>query len=491
MTSLDTGRADAPTEVEPEAPPPAPPGGRRKLLLAAGALGLALALIGAGLALNAGGGGDLAVTAGTNVAVDADASAIDAASSPALIIDPTDANHLVAASRLDRPRFGAMIHFSSDGGRTWKESALSVPPGEDRPYAPDVAFDADGNLFALFTTLTGPSNTPGGVWLERSTDGGATFSEPVQVTGPYAFQARLAVAPDGRRVHVTWVQSTAEVEQLPGAFPSGANPVVMATSSDGGSTFAAPVQVSSQPRQRVGAATPIIDADGAVQVLYQDFGNDAADFENTPGPVHSGKFTLVLVRSEDGKTFSDERVVDDDVVPTERFIPYLPKHPSIAVDPEGGDLYVAWSDGRNGDPDVLVRRSEDGGRTWDDAKSVNEDARKGTAQYLPTVTVGVKGRVHVLYLDRRHDPDNALAGASLATSLDKGKTWASIAVSDALFDSRVGPGSERSMADPGSRLALAAAPSGDVYAAWTDARQGSLDTDRQDIYTARIRLSPK
>lgn len=468
-----------------------PPRDRKRLVLVAGALGVALILVGAGLALASRGGEDLVVTAGNNLPFEADSSPIAASSSPVVVVDPTDPQRVVAAARVDRPRFGMVVQVSKDAGRTWSTSTPAVPAGEDRPYAPDLAFDAEGNLFALFTTLTGDSNTPGAVWLERSTDGGSTFSEPVQVAGAHAFGARLAVSPDGRRVHVTWVQSRPEVEQLPNAFPPPPNPVVMATSTDGGSTFGAPAVVSGPERARVGAATPIVAPDGTVYVLYQDFGDDAADFENVEGPVHEGTFSLVMARSADGRTFAAQSIVDDGLVPTERFVPYFPKQASVAIDGDDGDIYVAWSDGRNGDADVFVRRSEDNAKTWKAPVLVNDGAPKGTAQYLPVVTVGVDSRVHVAYLDRSFDSGNILTGGSLATSFDNGETWASLVVSDVLFDSRVGPGSERNLPDPGSRLGLVALPDGNVVTAWTDARRGDLDTDKQEVYLASVRFERK
>lgn len=470
---------------------PGPPRDRKRPVLVAAALGVALILVGAGLALASRDGEELVVTAGDNLPFEPDSSPIAASSSPVVVVDPTDPQHVVAAARIDRPRFGMVVQVSKDAGRTWSTSTPTVPAGEDRPYAPDLAFDAEGNLFALFTTLTGDSNTPGAVWLERSTDGGSTFSEPVQVAGPHAFGARLAVSPNGRRVHVTWVQSRPEVEQLSNAFPPPPNPVVMATSTDGGSTFAAPAVVSGPERARVGAATPIVAPDGTVYVLYQDFGDDAADFENIDGPVHEGTFSLVMARSTDGRSFAAQSVVEDALVPTERFVPYFPKHASVAIDGDGGDIYVAWSDGRNGDADVFVRRSEDGARTWKAPVLVNDGAPKGTAQYLPVITVGVDSRVHVAYLDRSFDSGNILTGVSLATSFDNGETWAALAVSDVLFDSRVGPGSERNLPDPGSHLGLVALPDGDVLTAWTDARRGDLDTDKQEVYLASVQFERK
>ena len=48
----------------------------------------------------------------------------------------------------------------------------------------------------------------------------------------------------------------------------------------------------------------------------------------------------------------------DDLV----LVVFLPPVPALAVDPKSGTMYAAFSDGRLGDPDVLVWASADGGR---------------------------------------------------------------------------------------------------------------------------------
>ncbi len=435
----------------------------------------------------------VALTAGDNVVITSASTTIAAHNSPTIAINPTDPNTLVAVDRVDRPRFSAAVHTSRDGGQTWTDSSLVLPEGEDRPFAPDVAYDADGTLFVVFTTLKGKGNSPGAVWLEQSTDDGTTFGPPVKVTGDNAFQSRLAVNPRTGDLHITWVQTTDAVEPIPNGFPPPPNPVVMSTSTDAGASFSEPVQVSSADRSLVGAATPVVGPDDEVYVLYQDFGDDEADFQGTAGPVHDGRFSLVLARSTDsGKTFDSEEVVDDDLVPTERFLVYLPQFPSIAIDPRNGSLYIAWADGRNGDSDVFLRRSADGGRSWSNPSRVNDDkVGSGARQYLPRVSVAPTGRVDVVFLDRRDDDDNdTLTSAYYAASADEGESWTNLPLSDVLFDSKVGPGSELDKADAGTRIGVVSTPTA-AYAVWTDTRNGSLDTDKQDIVFAAVTIKPE
>jgi len=441
----------------------------------------ALALLCAAAALLAwfsiGGGHDVAVS--RNRLVNA-AGAIDANNSPSLTRDPRAAQRVVATYRVDRPGFSAALDWSADGGSTWKPTALPLPRGLDRPYAPDAAFGPDGTLYVTYVNLQGSGNVPDQLWMATSSDGGRTLSAPVRVAGRLAFQARVVV--DLRNtVHVTWLQGR-EVGLL--ALVGAPSPVVTSRSDDRGRTFSRPVRVSSPRRALVGAASPVIDADGRLVVLYEDFKDDRRDFENLEGPPWERPFGLVVTRPVGAGPFAEGVELEKGVVPTRRFLAFLPEFPSLAAG-RGNTLYVAWADGRNGDEDVFLRRSDDDGRTWTPAERVNDNPKgDGTSQYLPRVAVAPDGRVDVIYLDRRRDKKNVMTDATLASSFDDGGSFRSTRLSSRPFDSRVGAAASAQLpVDFGSRLGLSSTD-GRSLAAWTDTRLGSVDTGRQDVFSA-------
>lgn len=408
------------------------------------------------------------------------ARTIDANNSPSLTRDPRSADRVVATHRVDRPGFSAALDWSADGGRTWEGTALPLPRGLDRPYAPDAAFGTDGTLYVTYVNLQGTGNVPDNLWMASSSDGGRTLSAPVRVAGKLAFQARVAVDPKGT-VHVTWLQGR-EVGLL--ALVGPPSPVVASRSDDGGRSFSRPVPVSSPRRALVGAASPVIDGDGQLVVLYEDFKDDRRDFENREGPPWERPFGLVVTRPVGKGGFAAGVELEKGVVPTRRFLAFLPEFPSLAAGP-GDTLYVAWSDGRNGDEDVFLRRSDDDGRTWSPAKRVNDNPKAdSTSQYLPRVDIAPNGRVDVLYLDRRRDKKNVMTDATLASSSDDGKSFRTTRLSSRPFDSRIGASAAMQLpVDFGSRLGLASAD-GRSLAAWTDTRLGSVDTGRQDVFSA-------
>ncbi len=412
-------------------------------------------------------------------------SIIDAHNTPSVARNPRDPDNLVIVNRVDRPAFSAGLHWSTDGGKVWRHTALPLPTGEDRPYGPDVSFGPDGTLYVSYVNLAGLANAPENLWLARSDDGGRTLSAPVKLAGELAFQARVAVDHEGA-VHVTWLQAS-DIGLLSFVGPAQ---VVAARSTDGGKSFSSPVRVSDPQRERVGAATPVVDSEGRLVVLYQDFKDDARDWQNLPGPAWGRPFSLVVTRSPDGgRSFYRGIELESDVVPNERFLVFLPAFPSLAAGPDGS-LYVAWSDGRNGDDDVFLRTSSDGGATWSEPARVNTNARgDGTDQYLPKVAAASNGRVDVLFYDRRRDPTrNVMTDAFLATSHDGGGSFDERQLSLRSFDARVGPSAAPHLPpDLGSRLGLVSWNDGAV-AAWTDTRLGSVDSGRQDIVASRLQI---
>lgn len=407
---------------------------------------------------------------------------VETNNSPAAVGNPENPDNVAVVNRVDRPGFGASLRWSMDGGRSWRGTPLPLPRGKDRPYAADAAFAPDGTLYVTYVNLVGRGNTPENLWIARSRDGGRTLSQPARVAGELSFQGRVAVDARGV-VHVTYLRAAAV--GLLSLAPSSR--IVATRSTDGGRSFSAPVFLSDRRRLRVGAASPVIDADGDLVVLYEDFKGDVRDFSNRPGPVWPKPFALVITRSPDGgRTFSRGEEIESDVVPTKRFLAFLPEFPSIAPGPDGS-LVVAWADGRNGDQDVFLRRSEDG-RAWSPPLRVNDNPlRDGTAQYLPQLAVAPDGRIDAVFLDRRRDPRNVKTDAFLASSPNDGRSFENVRVSSQSFDSRVGP-SAASYLEPdfGSRLGLVSLD--DVaLPVWTDTRLGSRASARQDLVSARVK----
>jgi len=473
-----------------EAPTPAerPPPWRPPRWL----LGAALALVGAGAIVvsTAYDGARTATRLGANAAIDTGASNpldISANNSPSLVRSPADGRVLVVANRIDTPRYSCALRVSRDAGATWSQTPIALPAGETKCYAPDVAFGADGTLYMTFVTLRGLANVPDAAWLATSSDGGRTLAPAARILSGLVFQVRVATDPARpRRVFVTWLQA-ADVGLY--RFGQIGNPIRAIRSDDGGRTWTRRTRVSSPARQRVLAPVPAVGPGGVLYVLYLDVGNDRLDYDGLHqargGPPYDGRFSLVLARSRDAGATWQESVVDSRIAPVTRFVAFVPRLPSLAVDPRSGRVYAAYEDRRNGDPDVMEWSLGAGDARWHGPVRVNDTPlHDGRAQYMPRLSVAPGGRLDAIYYDRRDDPRNRRNAVSLQSSFDGGRTFdARVALSDRSFDSRIGFGSERGLADLGSRLA-SLSTADRTLALWTDTRNGVPASGKQDLVRA-------
>jgi hypothetical protein len=449
------------------------------------------------LAACGGSGGDknaseLKTAPGGDVLVSQDRNPIVARNSPSIAVNPTQRTNMVVVDRVDRPDYTAGVHVTNNGGLNFQDVGLKLPSGnKGKLFAPSAAYDGKGILYVSYVTLSGPGNSPDSFWVARSGDGGLTFDEPTKVAGPHTFQTSLAADPKSGHLFASWVQSNPAATMCILCFAQTGLPIVVSRSEDGGRTWSPPAQVSDGGRMRVGAPSLAVDNDGNPAVLYLDYGTDRVDWENTAG-TYDGKFTLVLARSTDqGLRYEPGRVVDADIVPPGRFLVYLPVSPAFAI-AKDGDMLAVWADARSGDSDILLRRSTDGGKTWSKPVRVNRGTvGDGVPQDMPAVSVAPGGRIDVVYYDRTLDRRGSTADVMLSSSSDSGKSFDKhFRLSTQSSNRKVGPdGSPYSPeADFGTRIAIASLPGGAV-AAWTDTRNGTIDTDKQDIYAASVPLS--
>jgi hypothetical protein len=430
-------------------------------------------------------GGDRPVDEGAS-----DPGDLSAHNSPTVVRNPRDRRNLVVTGRVDSPDFSCSVHVSVDGGAHWTRTAVPIPRGAGRKcYAADAVFGRDGSLHVSYATLRGVANAPRAVWVVTSRDGGRTLDTPRRVAGPLAFQARIAADPAApRRLYVTWLQAL-DVGNL--KFPAPGNPIRVARSDDGGATWQRPVSVNDPRRRRVLAPSAAVGPRGELYVLYLDVRGDRLDYEGahegSAGPPYPGHFALVLARSRDGGATWGESIVDDAIVPIERFIPFLPPFPSLAVDRGSGRVYAGFHDGRLGSPDVWVWSLAPGAASWSAPARVNDTSRSdGSWQYLPQLAVAPGGRLDVLYYDRRADRHGVRNSVSLQSSFDAGRTFGPHAtLSSRSFDSRIGFGSERGLPTLGSRLGLVSGRS-EAYAVWSDTRAGSDASSKQDLVAAEV-----
>ena len=182
---------------------------------------------------------------------------------------------------------------TTDGGKTWTGTRAIFDPGQNsQTIGNQVVVDPKTGVlydfFQLFQTTGSPNFTPRGSSASfiSSSDGGKTWSQPTVVsaeqtvadTDPNTGQAirtgeslpEVAIDASTGQLYVVWEDAR---------FTGGTvNQVALSTSTDGGATWSAPIQVNTNtPSNRPGFTPAVaVNSAGTVAVTYYDFRNLAA-----------------------------------------------------------------------------------------------------------------------------------------------------------------------------------------------------------------------
>ena len=350
---------------------------------------------------------------------------------PGVAVNPANPQQVVAVFQDN-----AHAAYSRDAGETWLV-AEGVDPKNYR-VSGDVStvFDNQGHAFICYIAFDklGTFNywahgaTRNGIFVRRSLDGGKSWEadhipvaeQPTAAGIP--FEDKPYIVADNSKskfagnLYVGWTRWRLTDSQM-----------VISRSTDDGKTWSEPVEIDAHPG------------------LPRDDNGAAEGFDGTVGPdgtlyvTWSQDYDLMFTSSRDGgKTFSKARPIIH-TAPIMFAIDTLDRangFPQIAVDPKSKRLYVTWSDYRNGDLDVFISSSDDGGKHWTAAARVNNDpVHNGAEQFFQWLAVDpVDGSVNVIFYDRRNDPKNRKQVVVLARSTDQGHTFNNYAWTDEAFE---------------------------------------------------------
>lgn len=340
-------------------------------------------------------------------------------------INPTNPLNLAAGANLD------YYYYSMDGGLTWTEGNLTSPLGV---YGdPCVIFDADGNLY--YGHLSNPAS---GSWLDRivvqkSTNGGISWNSgagiglnPPKDQDKEWLAADFTNSPYHNNLYVAWT----EFDEYASPDPNDSTRILFSRSTDSGNSWSQPVRISD-------TGGDCIDSDNTVEGAVPAVGPNGEIYISWAGPLG-----IMFDKSTDGGvTFGEDIFVTSQPGGWDFNISGIYRCnglPVTACDISNsayqGNIYVLWSDQRNGvnDTEVFLIKSTDGGQTWGNTVRVNNDTTS-RQQFFPWMTIDpITGFIYVVFYDRRNTTGEA-TDVYVAKSTDGGDSFVNFEVSQSSF----------------------------------------------------------
>lgn len=476
-------------------------------------------------------------------------------SGPFMAVDPRNSDNVVASFADFRSRRCGLMR-SADGGKTWRKLDAAPAPqsypscisNNSNVFQGPLAFGRNSTLYYGLAGWDIQDRAVGSggnvnILLARSTDLGDTWQttivrnvrgaegEKVENNRPVGQVAVDSKSGSEDIVYISWQYSTPFVT-APNANPTRA---VVATSVNGGRDFGEPVDIAAPAwadagnRQKAitsptattlapGATTTTLLAPAGSRAAQPDQaanfggrnpaitvdnkGNAYALWFNTGANVSPGVLTgeWVSVSSDKGKTWSSYQAGP--------MTPHTGGVGRIAWSPGGGPqgtVHIVSQvnpststqnpTGISSNFDIVHKMSTDGGKTWSEEKTLNDDDPKQMyAQVIPMISVAPNGRVDVAWWDTRADPGIRGNDVFYSYSNDDGKTWSkNIRVSDRTIDRKFGVwGNNFDMSSPPGIAST------NAYAifGWDDTRASDPTSSAnagfgggvQDIYTSAVQF---
>ncbi|MEK7747720.1 MAG: sialidase family protein [Nitrospirota bacterium] len=249
------------------------------------------------------------------------------------------------------------LYRSTDGGATFS-GPVNIAGGVRRVFNTAVAVDGK-TVLVLYTGIDQKNNRIHSPFLTRSTNGGKSFSKPINLSPDIFSPYDLSVAIDGQTVIVSWTQDRDSREPRRLWF---------ARSTDGGATFSPPVNLASHE-----GWFPSVGISGQTVLITGDF----------PGKERG----VLLARSIDGgATFSTPVAISKRASSSWA--------PSMAID--GQTVIVAWGERDSSykdASDIWFVLSHDGGVIFSTPVNLsNIDHSKANAPDASSPSVALDGQ---------------------------------------------------------------------------------------------------
>ena len=342
--------------------------------------------------------------------------------------------------------------YSHDGGLTWSESLLLPDPTPNHLSQSDpvLTSDTEGNFYLSSTSRQPVVNYNRDMLLYKSTDDGQTFELHATAVPGSGSQGE-----DKEWIFCDPVPTNSTFNNVMIVWRSfGPVPKIKFSKSDvGGANWGPSVEVGDGFWGQ--GANVASGTNGNIYVVWWDNG-------------------LKFDRSFDGgESFGIDTYISNYGFQINTSFPFICA--DYSQNSSRGNVYVVWSDRKNGTDDIWFQRSTDNGDTWMTQPIMVNDVELNQ-QYWPTIQCDENGRIVVGFYDEREGPSNI--NAYLAYSDDQGNTWTNAKLSNESFSANTPNSNVRY----GDYIGIDTY-GGKIVPVWTDDRAGNYN---QEIYTAIV-----
>ncbi len=406
------------------------------------------------------------------------------AGEPYLAVNPTNPKNIVIAWMAIDPSTGFVQSIKSkasfDGGLTWGNQKVHPHFGTTW-HSGDVnmQFRNNGTLYLNYIDFTmPPALDSGGLYITHSTNGGITWSSPTQVVDI------ITDAPGETVLDRPWLAVDNSGTANDGMFyittmPAFWNPLpnrsYLKTSIDSGASWSAFRYVDTTgylvgSSIQMALSSPAVTADGALCIAYLSYVPSQSVY---PKILFAKSYNRGASFQYYGLLVNPQGAPGDDY--KEAF--HLAANPANA-----NQLALVRTGNENGDPDIFIISTNDGGANWNTMVLVNDDA-SGKSQDMVWASYAANGDLVVTWRDRRNGTGTGINQSSdtyCAISHNNGATF------EPNFPlSNVTATYDTILLDGGNDFMACELVNDTIYAAWGDVRiPGKIQ-----IYFAKISAS--